>query len=89
MNEVPSYPVTIKGEMAPELGRWRWLSKWFLAIPHYVVLLFLWIAALFLTIIAFFAILFTGKYPRGIFDQPRGAQMDVAGRLLQLQRAGY
>ena len=42
--------------------------KWLLAIPHYIVLFFLWIAYVVLTVVAFFAILFTGRYPRGIFD---------------------
>jgi hypothetical protein len=42
--------------------------KWFLAIPHYIVLFFLWIAALVAVVIAWFAILFTGRYPRGLFD---------------------
>ena len=68
MTEAPSYPVTIKGELAPDLSRWLWLVKWVLVIPLFVVLVFLWIAFLVLTVIAFFAILFTGRYPRGIFD---------------------
>ena len=50
------------------LNRWLPLVKWFLAIPHYLVLLFLWIAALVVIIIAWFAILFTGRYPRDMFD---------------------
>jgi len=51
-----------------DLNRWLPLVKWFLAIPHYVVLLFLDIGVLFAVIGAWFAILFTGRYPRGIFD---------------------
>lgn len=51
-----------------ELNRWLPLVKWLLAIPHYIVLFFLWIAAIVLVIIAWFAILFTGRYPRGLFD---------------------
>ena len=51
-----------------DLNRWLPLVKWFLAIPHYIVLVFLWIAALVMIVIAWFAILFTGRYPRGAFD---------------------
>jgi hypothetical protein len=51
-----------------DLNRWLPLVKWFLAIPHYVILVFLAIAAIVVVIIAWFAILFTGKYPRGMFD---------------------
>jgi uncharacterized protein DUF4389 len=53
---------------ARELNRWLPLVKWFLAIPHYVVLLFLAIAGLFVVIAAWFVILFTGRFPRGMFD---------------------
>jgi hypothetical protein len=51
-----------------DLNRWLPLVKWLLAIPHYIVLVFLWLAALVVVILAWFAILFTGRYPRGMFD---------------------
>ncbi len=51
-----------------DLNRWMPLVKWFLAIPHYFVLIFLSIGALFAIIAAWFAIVFTGRYPRGLFD---------------------
>ena len=63
-----AYPLSIRGELDPNLNRWLWLVKWLLAIPHIFVLFFLWIALVVLTLVAFFAILFTGRYPRGIFD---------------------
>jgi hypothetical protein len=55
-----------------DLNRWLPLVKWFLAIPHYIVLFFLWIAAVVVIIVAWFAILFTGRYPRGMFDFVEG-----------------
>ena len=51
-----------------DLNRWLPLVKWLLAIPHYIVLFFLTIAAFFSVIFAWFAILFTGSYPQGLFD---------------------
>ena len=68
MDEHPTYPVRIEGELDADLSRWLWVVKWLLAIPHYVVLAFLWLTLLVLTVVAFFAILITGRYPRGIFD---------------------
>jgi hypothetical protein len=62
------YPLRIEGELDGHLSRWRWLVKWILAIPHFIVLALLWIAFVVLTVVAFFAILFTGRYPRAIFD---------------------
>ena len=60
--------MSVEGELDPDLNRWLWLVKWLLVIPHVIVLLFLWIAFFSLTVIAFFAIVLTGRYPRGIFD---------------------
>lgn len=64
----PMYPVSVNGQLDANLSRWLWLVKLLLIIPHAIALFFLWIAFSFLTIVVFFAILFTGKYPRGIFD---------------------
>jgi hypothetical protein len=61
------YPVRVEGELSPSLSRWLWLVKWLLVVPHAIVLVFLWIAFVVLTVGAFFAILFTGRYPRRIF----------------------
>ncbi|MFC1872794.1 DUF4389 domain-containing protein [Chloroflexota bacterium] len=60
--EIP-YP-----DVKNELNRWLPLVKWLLAIPHYIVLFFLYIAAIVCVVFAWFAILFTGRYPRGLFD---------------------
>lgn len=62
------YPLRLSGELSPNLSRWLWLVKWLLAIPHFVVLFFLWIALLAVSVVAFFAILVTGRYPRALFD---------------------
>jgi len=51
-----------------DLNRWLPLVKWLLAIPHYIVLFFLWLAALVVIVVAWFAILITGGYPRSLFD---------------------
>lgn len=61
-------PVVVRARLDSPLSRWLWLVKWILAIPHLIVLALLWIAAIVLTIVAGFAILFTGRYPRRIFD---------------------
>ena len=62
------YPARLSGYLDPNLSRWKWLVKWFLAIPHFIVLFFLWFAFGVVTIVAWFAILFTGRYPRSLFN---------------------
>ena len=61
-------PVVLTATLDPDLSPWQWLVKWFLAIPHFIVLAFLWVAFVVTTVIAGFSILFTATYPRGIFD---------------------
>ncbi|MEV2234370.1 DUF4389 domain-containing protein [Streptomyces phaeochromogenes] len=68
MVPVTASPVRIEASVDARLSRWLWLVKWLLAIPHYIVLFFLWIGVVLVTVIAFFAILFTARYPRPLFD---------------------
>ena len=68
MVPVTASPVRIEASVDARLSRWLWLVKWLLAIPHYIVLFFLWIGFVVVTVIAFFAILFTARYPRSLFD---------------------
>ena len=68
MPEQGVYPVSIRGELTALPARGWWLLKCLLAIPHWIILFFLWIAFVVVWVIAFFAILFTGKYPRGLFN---------------------
>src|SRR3954453_19506233 len=64
----PPYPVRLDGDLHSDLRRWRWLVKWLLVIPHVIVLAFLWVAFIVLWVVALVTILFTGRYPRAIFD---------------------
>jgi hypothetical protein len=66
--DVTPYPVRVDASLDPETSRGLWLVKWLLLIPHYVVLVFLWIAFLVVSVIAFFAILVNERYPRSLFD---------------------
>ncbi|MGC5036889.1 MULTISPECIES: DUF4389 domain-containing protein [unclassified Streptomyces] len=68
MPPVTASPVRLEAHVDPRLSRWMWLVKWLLAVPHYIVLFFLFIAFGVVTVIAFFAILFTARYPRALFD---------------------
>lgn len=62
------YPVSLEGDLDPGLSRWQWLFKWLLVLPHLIILAFLWAAFVLLTVVAWFAIVFTGRYPKAIFD---------------------
>lgn len=62
------YPASLTGRLDAPLSRGLWLVKWLLAVPHFIILFFLWFAVAITTIIAGFAILFTGRYPRTLFD---------------------
>ncbi|MGX6607378.1 DUF4389 domain-containing protein [Micromonosporaceae bacterium Da 78-11] len=62
-----SYPVHVSAHRDDQLSRWLWLVKWVLLIPHYLVLVVLWIAFVVTTLVAYVAVVFTGRYPPAIF----------------------
>jgi hypothetical protein len=64
----PTYPVHVDGQEDQVLSRWLWLVKWILVIPHYLLLIPLWIAFVVTSVVALVAIVITGRYPRGIFE---------------------
>jgi hypothetical protein len=63
-----THPLRVEGRLDEPLSRWLWLVKWLLAIPHWFLLFFLWIGFVLASIGAFFVLLFTGRYPRRLFD---------------------
>jgi hypothetical protein len=66
--EAGQYPVALEVDYDDNLSRWQIFLKWLFALPHLIIVTFLALAAIVVVFIAFFAILFTGKYPRGMFD---------------------
>ncbi|MBA7616430.1 hypothetical protein ES703_23726 [subsurface metagenome] len=66
--ENKAYPLTLRGELTEPPSRGWWLLKWLLAIPHYFCLIGLWVAFIVVCVISFFAIVFTGKHPKRLFN---------------------
>lgn len=64
----PTYPAAFEISYPSELNRWLPLIKWLLVIPHFIALFFVGIGAFFVAVYGFFAVLFTGRWPRGAFD---------------------
>lgn len=64
----PAYPVHVEASLDPRISRWLWLVKWLLAVPHYIVLTILWIGFVVVSVIAFFSIAITGRYPPSLFQ---------------------
>src|SRR5438128_1176529 len=62
------YPLRLTGELSPRLSRGLWLVKWLLAIPHFIVLFFLFVAFMVVGVVAGVVLLFTGRYPKALYD---------------------
>lgn len=67
-----AFPLRLEADLEPQLSRWLWLVKWLLLIPHFICLALLWITLVLAAIAAFFVLLFTGRYPRPLFDWNAG-----------------
>jgi len=63
-----AYPLRLEGKLDPTTSRWLWIIKWLLVLPHGFVLIFVYLCSVLTWVVAFFAILFTGRYPRGLFN---------------------
>jgi hypothetical protein len=82
-----TYPAALATRLDEPLNRWLWLAKSLRAIPHLILLAILWLAFVVLTVVAWFAVVISGRYPRGIFDfNLGGVALDVAGLVLRLRR---
>jgi hypothetical protein len=81
---VRSHPVALEARLDEPMSRWLWVVKWLLASPHLIGLALLWPAVVVVTVVAFVAILVTGRYPRALFDFNVGVlRWTVARRLLR------
>ncbi len=75
-----SYPVHVKAHRDDHVSRWLWLVKWVLLIPHYMILVVLWFVFVVTSLVAYVAVLFTGRYRRGLYDLCQGSPDGACGR---------
>ena len=89
-HEPQAYPLNIRGDLSSPPNRGLWLIKWILAIPHFIVLIVLSIVGIRAnSVIAFFAILFTARYPRGIFNFNVGCNALVVACVVLRRNTGH